>query len=130
MDELVLMKGEPGVVDAAISEAHGGKQVKLRFTNGYGVSVIDHRGSYGTEMAVLHKFLDDTGLDFDGLCYATPVTNDVIGHIAGASELNDLIQQVKALPRNDECDHQRSRPLDEPIGTFLDALESMSKMSR
>ena len=61
------------------SEWYGEKGIQhvYEFKNGYGASVIRHKGSYGYaqgkwELAVLK----------DGeLCYDTDITSDVIGHL-------------------------------------------------
>ena len=64
---------------AETNEVYGGIQRIYHFPNGYGASVIRHKGSYGFkdglwELAVL----DSTGT----LCYDTSVTNDVIGYLS------------------------------------------------
>ena len=71
---------------------NGGLQRKYQFGNGYGASVINHKGSYGYpnkwELAVL---------DFDGaLCYNTPITDDVLGHLS-EDEVQETLEQIKAL---------------------------------
>lgn len=74
----------------------GGITAKWRFDNGYGASVILHRGSYGVELAVL-RFHEDGSW---GLVYDTPVTDDVIGWIEGPGELRDLLRQIRDLPNH------------------------------
>ena len=79
---------------ASTGNLNGGEQYIYKFPNGYGASVIRSRMSYGGgagnfELAVL---------DADGhLDYSTPVTDDVIGHIA-PDELDDVLDQVAAVP--------------------------------
>jgi hypothetical protein len=66
--------------------------MKTFFENGYGVSVISHGygGDVGLkELAVLHG---------GRICYDTPITDDVMGHLTGA-EVLDIIEQVKQLPK-------------------------------
>ena len=63
------------------------------FPNGYGASVIKHRGSYGSEddlfeLAVLK--------DGEGLCYSTPITDDVIGWLDN-QEVLDLLKKISEL---------------------------------
>jgi hypothetical protein len=59
------------------------------FSNGYGYSLIENAYSYGLELAVLK----------DGqICYDTPITNDVIGHLT-MEEANGIIERIKALPQ-------------------------------
>ena len=72
----------------------GGVQAVFKFENGYGASVINHSGSYGTELAVL-EFKSNGKFD---LTYSTPITNDVIGHIEDAHELRTLLASIRALP--------------------------------
>ena len=71
---------------------NGGLQRKYQFGNGYGASVINHKGSYGYpnkwELAV-------TNSD-GGLCYDTPITDDVLGHLSEAQVMSTL-EQIKAL---------------------------------
>lgn len=72
---------------------HGGIQRVYKFPNGYGASVIRHKGSYGFtkglwELAVL----DDTG----DLCYYTPITDDVIGHLTD-EEVNLKLNEIRGL---------------------------------
>jgi hypothetical protein len=71
-----------------------GKQYLFRFPNDYGASVIHAPPfSYGVELAVIQW----NGADWE-LCYATPIADDVIGHIANLSELEKLLFQIKNLP--------------------------------
>ena len=62
------------------------------YENGYGVSVICNEFSYGLELAVL------IGTEGDAyICYDTPITNDVCGHLT-LDQLNEIKEAVKALP--------------------------------
>lgn len=65
--------------------------VKYTFENDYGASVIDH--GYGSkeglfELAVLHN---------GHLCYASSITDDVIGW-CDQGQIDELLLQIKALP--------------------------------
>jgi hypothetical protein len=69
-----------------------GIQKVYQFPNGYGASVIKHRGSYGYkkglwELAVLHE---------GELCYDTEITNDVIGHL-NDPEVDNILGQIERL---------------------------------
>jgi hypothetical protein len=81
-------------------EIHGGTQHLFRFPNGYGASVVEHPYSYGgpdglKELGVM-KFYGDGDYECR-LCYDTPITDDVLGHLtAGQVEL--LLGQIAALP--------------------------------
>ena len=70
-----------------------GVKCKMVFENGYGVSVVWHKHSYGSknglfEIAVLGKDGD--------LTYDTPVTNDVIGYLS-REEVTNIMEQVQEL---------------------------------
>ena len=62
------------------------------YPNGYGVSVICNEYSYGLELAVL-KGTEESA----EICYDTPITDDVCGHLT-LDQLNEIKEQVKALP--------------------------------
>lgn len=71
----------------------GGIMRIYEFENGYGASVVMHNSSYGGknglwELAVL-------GIDGE-LCYHTPITNDVIGHLTD-TKLHKILQEIKEL---------------------------------
>jgi len=65
---------------------------KTFFPNGYGVSILSSEFSYGLEMAVLIGTEDN-----HAICYDTPITGDVLGHLDEQS-LADAVQSVKELP--------------------------------
>jgi hypothetical protein len=69
-----------------------GVQKVYQFPNGYGASVIKHKGSYGYseglwELAVLHE---------GELCYNTEITNDVIGYLTD-EDLDVILVSIKEL---------------------------------
>ena len=75
-----------------INEHYGGIQKTYACDNGYGASVIRHKGSYGYaqgkwELAVLEG---------GELCYSTSITNDVIGHLT-EDEVELILKQIKEL---------------------------------
>ena len=81
---------------------HGGDQWLYNFENGYGASIVCHAYSYGGpqglfELAVIHGPDDD-------LCYATPITNDVVGRQTDP-EIFRLLQEIRELPPNNTCSH-------------------------
>lgn len=91
MSEIVkaaLTDLEPELQPISVEERLGGVAAEWRFPNGYGASVINHMGSYGTELAVLYH---------GSITYDTPIANDVIGHIASPAELIDLLRAIRAL---------------------------------
>ena len=72
---------------------------RFRFRNGYGASVVTggmaYGGSSALEIAVL-RFLSESNDDFE-LCYDTPVTSDVLGHLSHYQALS-ILEQIAALP--------------------------------
>jgi len=72
---------------------NGGTQRVYKFPNGYGASVVRHKGSYGYskglwELAVLNEFGE--------LDYTTPITNDVLGHLS-EEEIILKINEIRGL---------------------------------
>jgi hypothetical protein len=69
------------------------------FPNHYGVSVVKNPYSYGGregkyELAIL---VMKPGDKYSELCYDTPITGDVIGHLT-PEEVTDIMKQVSELP--------------------------------
>lgn len=78
-----------------LPESYGGDGYQLiyKFDNGYGASVVKHDFSYGGkkglyEIAVLDKEGD--------LCYDTPITEDVIGHLT-MGEVENILAEISYL---------------------------------
>ena len=67
------------------------------YKNGYGVSVISSKFSYGLELAVLIGDKENAEI-----CYDTPITDDVCGHLT-PELLVEIIKDVKALPIPNHC---------------------------
>jgi hypothetical protein len=79
-----------------------GVQARHDFPNGYGVSVIRGPYTYGGkkglyEAAVFHD---------ESICYSTPVTGDVEGHLDEAA-VEKFVNAVEALPAAAGCSHGR-----------------------
>jgi hypothetical protein len=76
-----------------------GSYERIRFRNGYGASIITGGSAYGRgvtlEIAVI-RFLSESCDDFE-LCYDTPVTSDVIGHLSHY-QARGILEQIAALP--------------------------------
>lgn len=70
---------------------------EYHFPNGYGASVICNPFSYGLELSVL-KFSDKQWR----LCYTSPITDDVVGHIGGEDELKILLTAIYNLPVDED----------------------------
>lgn len=62
------------------------------FSNGYGASVVQNCYSYGHEDGLYELAV----LKDDGLCYDTPITNDVIGYLS-ADDVAEYLQQIEKL---------------------------------
>ena len=75
---------------------NGGVQALMFFDNGYGVSVVQSRHSYGGdqgkyELAVLEGQKDSWSLTYD-----TPITNDVLGYLS-EHDVVEILNRVKNL---------------------------------
>ncbi len=75
----------------------GGVQKLYFFPNGFGASVIRHQFSYGFvegkwELAVLKGTPEA-----NSLCYSTPITSAVIGHLS-EEEVENILSQIEILP--------------------------------
>lgn len=74
------------------------KQAKIFFKNGYGASVIQGSFAYTDndkewELAVLKG--DKEG---SSLCYTTPITDDVLGHLSKV-RVNNVLNKIKKLKK-------------------------------
>ena len=67
------------------------------YENGYGVSIIASEFSYGLELAILRGNAKNAEI-----CYDTPITEDVCGHL-NSDSLAAIIKDVKALPIPNHC---------------------------
>lgn len=63
------------------------------FSNGYGASVLWARSIHGAEEGLFEVAV----LNADGeICYDTPITNDVCGHLDFA-EVAEVLERIKNL---------------------------------
>jgi hypothetical protein len=69
---------------------------RVYFENGWGVSVVSHRGSYGGAQGLFEVAVIDTD---DNLRYDSGVTGDVIGWLDFA-DVAATLAEVKELPKN------------------------------
>ena len=69
-----------------------GIQKEYKFKNGYGASVICHKGSYGHQAGLWELAI----LKGEDLCYDTPISNDVIGNLTEA-QVENYLEEIKAL---------------------------------
>jgi len=77
---------------------NGAVQKLYKFANNYGASVVKGEHTYGGdeglwELAVI-TFQTDGGYN---LCYTTPITTDVEGHLTDDA-VEELLMKVEALP--------------------------------
>ena len=71
------------------NDHYGGIQRIYKFPNGYGASVIRHKGSYGYDQGLWELAV----LEDDKLCYSTDIANDVIGYLSNEEvilKLNEI----------------------------------------
>ena len=72
---------------------HDGIQYIYKAENGYGASIVQHQFSYGGRNGLWELAV----IDHDGgICYSTPITSDVVGHLTD-EEVNKLLEQIDAL---------------------------------
>ena len=65
----------------------------IKFDNGYGVSVIRTKHSYGGAAGLYELAV----LDQEGeLCYNTPITSDILGWLK-EDDVTEALQRIKAL---------------------------------
>ena len=73
-----------------------GQRARVHFSNGYGASVIWNDMSYGSDAGLYELAV----LDRKGLCYTTPITDDVIGYLT-EDAVSELLEQIESLPIED-----------------------------
>jgi hypothetical protein len=76
-----------------------GESAAHLFDNHYGVSVVRGPYTYGGreglyELAVIHMAPGDK---YSKLCYDTPITGDVMGHLK-PDDITEIMKQVEELP--------------------------------
>lgn len=74
---------------------------RYEFPNGYGASVLNSTYSHGGEAGLYELAV----LKDSDICYSTPITNDVIGHLT-AEEVTELLREIEALPKEGENDNE------------------------
>tara|TARA_A200000113_G_scaffold226030_1_gene249665 strand:- start:5070 stop:5351 length:282 start_codon:yes stop_codon:yes gene_type:complete len=90
--EAKIMKGGCMVEKTDMPEVDG-YQLVYKFDNGYGASVVKHNFSYGGKKGLYElAVLDKDG----GLCYDTPITEDVIGHLT-MGEVDKILVEISHL---------------------------------
>ncbi len=70
---------------------------RYKFDNNYGASVIKHDYSYGGKNGLWELAVLDFSIDISGeITYHTPITQDVIGHLAWKN-VESILQEIKEL---------------------------------
>lgn len=84
-------------IDARPLES-GSVQKLYRFANNFGASVVKGEHTYGGDEGLweLAVVVFDTGGGFN-LCYTTPITTDVEGHLTDDA-VEELLAKIEALP--------------------------------
>jgi hypothetical protein len=95
-DLIDLMELDMKTFDDLDFEPHsylGGVISRLMFDNGYGVSVVKHSYSYGSDQGLYELAV----LDSEGnLTYETEITHDVIGYLT-PEDVTQLMIEVQSL---------------------------------
>ena len=73
-----------------------GIQAKMFFENGYGISVVRNRYSYGHEDGLYECAVLKGNKDSWDICYDTPITDDVIGYCT-EDKVSEVMEQIQNL---------------------------------
>ena len=100
----------------------GAVQKVYRFKNNYGASVVKGEHTYGGDEGLweLAVVTFQTDGDFN-LCYTTPITSDVEGHLSDDA-VEELLAKVEALPAAplDNSHNDKVHKLDNTLYTDAD----------
>ena len=92
MQSEVSMKGGATIEKTDLPDMNG-YQLIYKFDNGYGASVVKNDFSYGGKSGLYEVAV----LDKEGeLCYDTPITSNVIGHL-NMSEVDKILVNISHL---------------------------------
>jgi hypothetical protein len=72
-------------------------QARFYFNNGFGASVICHEYSYGGK----NNLFEVAVLKDNALCYTTPITDDVVGHL-DFQGVADILKRIETLPKENK----------------------------
>lgn len=84
--------------DLQFGEHLGGIRAFTEYPNGYAASVVRFRGSYGYEAGLYEVAVIRDG---DGICYDTPITDDVLGWLT-EDKVTETLNAIEALPARTE----------------------------
>jgi len=82
-----------------VGEINGGGYCQMFFDNGYGISIVSHKYSYGGDEGKMEIAVFKGNLEKSDLCYDTDVTPDVEGYLE-PEEVGKYIEQVSNLDKN------------------------------
>ena len=78
------------------NQINDGVQYLTFYPNGYGVSIVQHKYSYGGNIGLWElAVIKGTEEEWD-ICYTTPITNVVLGYLEEA-EVDELLIKIEAL---------------------------------
>ena len=126
MDDLMVTDFAKYIIGAGEHPAGiGGQQMKLRFPNSFGASIIQTPFSYGAdegrfEMAVL--YFPTKANDYE-LTYDTEITDDVLGHLT-PNDCLEYLAQVQALPPGRPVPRE-DRHCSADVDELLDSLNGL-----
>ena len=78
------------------NQINGGIQYLAFYPNGYGASIVQHQFSYGGDRGLWELAIIEGNEDEWDICYSTPITSDVLGHLS-ESEVDELLIKIEAL---------------------------------
>ena len=73
-----------------------GVQAKHFFNNGYGVSIIQSPNSYGGDEGLYELAVLEGNEDEYEICYHTPITSDVLGHLT-EEQVESYLAEIEKL---------------------------------
>lgn len=82
--------------DLQFKPLHDGIQGLEFFPNGYGVSVVRHRFSYGHDAGLYEVAVIKGTENHWNLTYDTPITDDVVGYCT-VEKVTEIMKQVQEL---------------------------------
>ena len=91
----MLMKHQPDPFEeyrTELNDFYEGIQKRYKFPNGYGASVICHKGSYGSHLGLWELAVELHGI----IVYDTAITADVMGYLK-TEEVNKQLKAIKEL---------------------------------
>lgn len=92
----LLMKMKFSDLNFKLHPIGSGVQAIHFFENSYGVSVVKFPGSYGYEQG-LYELAVLKGVEENWqICYDTPITDDVLGHLTEL-DVENLLEEVENL---------------------------------